>query len=103
MYEYLLITVTEPTIIININKLYNRFMTSSELYHATRSSWKIGIKRGQAEYVVGAYRGLVREVFHIENWNAVGKRWKFTGQVAEPAIRDKYMNQSLDNCVKKGS
>lgn len=102
-YDAKIITITEPTIIININKLYTRFMTPQQLYDATRSSWVVGTKRNQAKYVVAAYRGLVREVYCIDNWNANGKRWEFTGQVAMKNIRDKYINQSLDNYVRQGS
>jgi len=102
-YDAKIITIIEPAIIININKLYKRFMTSQQLYDATRSSWKVGTKRNQAQFAVAAYRGLVREVYKIDNWNAVGDRWEFIGQVAESDIREKYVNQSLDNYVKHGS
>ena len=40
-YDAKIITITEPTIIININRLYRRFMTPQELYDATRSAWKV--------------------------------------------------------------
>ena len=102
-YDAKVITITEPTIIININRLYKRFMTAQQLYDVTRSAWVVGTKRNQVKYAVAAYRGLVREVYHIDNWSAVGKRWEFSGQVAEPSVRDKYINQSLDNYVKRGS
>jgi hypothetical protein len=102
-YDAKVITITEPTIIININRLYKRFMTAQQLYDATRSAWVVGTKRNHVKYAVAAYRGLVREVYRIDNWSAVGKRWEFSGQVAEPSVRDKYINQSLDNYVKRGS
>jgi hypothetical protein len=78
-------------------------MTPQQLYDATKQSWVVGTKRNQAKYAIAAYRGLVREVYQIDSWNAVGKRWGFTGQVADNEIRSKYINQSLDNYVKKGS
>lgn len=102
-YDAKAITITEPTIIININKLYKRFMKDNELYNTTRSSWKLGSKKNEAKYVIAAYRGLVREVYKINSWNQVGDRWEFTGEVAEKEIRDKYLNQSLENYTKKGS
>ncbi|MBK8980811.1 MAG: hypothetical protein IPM38_00455 [Ignavibacteria bacterium] len=40
-YDAKIITISEPTIIININRNYRRFMTQDELYNATRSSWKV--------------------------------------------------------------
>ena len=102
-YDAKAITITEPTIIININKLYKRFMKDNELYNTTRSSWKLGSKKNEAKYVIAAYRGLVREVYKINSWNQVGDRWEFTGEVAEKEVRDKYLNQSLENYTKKGS
>ena len=102
-YDAKAITITEPTIIININKLYKRFMKDNELYNTTRSSWKLGSKKNEAKYVIAAYRGLVREVYKINSWNQVGDRWEFTGEVAEKEIRYKYLNQSLENYTKKGS
>ena len=102
-YDAKAITITEPTIIININKLYKRFMKDNELYNTTRSSWKLGSKKNEAKYVIAAYRGLVREVYKINSWNQVGDRWEFAGEVAEKESRDKYLNQSLENYTKKGS
>ena len=102
-YDAKAITITEPTIIININKLYKRFMKDNELYNTTRSSWKLGSKKNEAKYVIAAYRGLVREVYKINSWNQVGDRWEFTGEVAEKEVRDKYLNQSLENYTKKVS
>lgn len=103
-YDAKVITITEPTIIININRLYNRFMPPQQLYDATRSAWKVAAhRRNNVKYAVAAYRGLVREVYKIESWNSNGDRWEFNGQVAEPAVRDKYLNQSLDNYIIRGS
>lgn len=102
-YDAKVIDISEPTIIININRLYSRFMTPQELYEATRKSWIVGIKREKTKYAVAAYRGLVREVYQIDNWNSVGKRWEFTGVIAKPEIRKKYINQSLENYIKRGS
>ena len=53
-YDAKAITITEPTIIININKLYKRFMKDNELYNTTRSSWKLGSKKNEAKYVIAA-------------------------------------------------
>ena len=103
LYDAKVITIEEPTIIININKRYKRFMDSQELYDATRSSWVVGRKRNKVKYAIAAYRGLVREVYKIEEWHSVGNRWEFTGDIAEPSVRNKYLNQSLEKYIKKGS
>lgn len=103
-YDAQVINITEPAVIININNLYRRFMKSDELYQATRSSWKVAKhRRDKVKYAIAAYRGLVREVYEIDEWHKKGERWEFTGKIADSLVRDKYLNQSLDNYVKKGS
>ena len=91
-YDAQVITITEPTIIININRLYKRFMTPKELYDATRSAWIVALhRRKSVVYAIASYRGLVREVYKIDNWNSIGDRWEFTGNVAEPSVRNKIL------------
>lgn len=103
-YDAIAITITEPAIIININRLYKRFMTDLELYEATRSSWVIGAQRRKtSKYAFASYRGLVREVYEIEHWNKIENRWEFTGRIAKNQIREKYINQSLANYIQKGN
>ncbi len=102
-YDARIIVVEEPAVIININNLYRRFMKPEELYEATRSSWKVAKhRREKVKYAIAAYRGLVREVYEVDEWYPKGERWEFTGKIADSLIRDKYLNQSLDNYVKKG-
>lgn len=106
-YDAKVITITEPSIIININRLYKRFMTQQQLYEATRSAWKVAsFRRNQTKFAIASFRGLVREVYEIESWNMNidrNDRWEFIGKIADENIREKYLNQSLDNYIKKGS
>lgn len=102
-YDAKIIEITEPSIIININRLYKRFMSDEELYNSTKQAWRLGNKRTQAKYVIASYRGLVREVYKIDDWYKIDKRWGFNGSVAEEIVRAKYKNQSLANYVKHGS
>jgi len=102
-YDTKEITITEPIIIININRHYKRFMSDDELYKTTRCCWKVGPKRSRAKYAIAAYRGLVREVYRIDSWQPKENRWGFTGHVAEAEVRDKYINQSLRRYFIKGS
>jgi hypothetical protein len=102
-YDARIIEIIEPTIIININKLYKRFMTDDELYEVTKQAWKLGTKKNQANYVVASYRGLVREVYKIDNWYSIGNRSGFNGKIAEEEVRTKYKDQSLENYIKKGN
>jgi uncharacterized protein len=101
-YDAKAITFEEPCIIININRLYTRGISAQKLYDSTRASWIVGIKRERAKYAIASYRGLVREVYEIEKWQPNGVRWEFIGKVAVDEIRDKYLNQSLENYIKKG-
>lgn len=101
-YDAKAVTFDEPCIIININRLYTRGVSAQKLYDSTRASWIVGTKRDRAKYAIASYRGLVREVYEIEKWQPNGDRWEFVGKVAEDKIRDKYLNQSLENYIKKG-
>lgn len=101
-YDAKAVTFDEPCIIININRLYTRGISDQKLYDSTRASWILGVKRDRAKYAIASYRGLVREVYAIEKWQPNGDRWEFIGKVAEDKIRDKYLNQSLENYIKKG-
>ena len=102
-YDAKIIEIIEPTIIININKLYKRFMTDDELYLVTKQAWKLGSKKNRANYVVASYKGLAREVYKIDNWYLIGNRSGFNGKLAEEEVRRKYKDQSLENYIKKGN
>ena len=102
-YDVKTITIIEPSIIININKLYKRFMNDVDLYNSTKQSWVLGIKKKDAKFIIASYRGLVREVYEIENWYQVDRRWGFNGKIANIEIREKYLNNSLENYIKKGN
>lgn len=101
-YDAKAVTFDEPCIIININRLFTRGITAQKLYDSTRSSWVVGTRRDKAKYAIASYRGLVREVYEIVKWQPNGDRWEFIGKVADDKIRDKYLNQSLENYIKKG-
>jgi hypothetical protein len=101
-YDAKAVTFDEPCIIININRLFTRGISAQKLYDSTRSSWVVGTSRDKAKFAIASYRGLVREVYEIERWQPNGDRWEFIGKVADDKIRDKYLNQSLENYIKKG-
>ncbi len=101
-YDAKAVIFDEPCIIININRLYTRGISAQKLYDSTRASWIVGTKRDRAKFAIASYRGLVREVYEIEKWQPNGDRWEFIGKIAKDEIRDKYLNQSLENYIKKG-
>ena len=78
-------------------------MTDEDLYLSTKQSWVLGTKKKDAKYIIASYRGLVREVYEIENWYQINNRWGFNGKIASKEIRDKYLNNSLENYIKKGN
>ncbi|NVJ65767.1 MAG: hypothetical protein HWE16_04710 [Gammaproteobacteria bacterium] len=107
MYEAKNFQTELPVMLININKLYDREMTSDELYQATRQSWVVGERRNNVKYGIATYRGLTREVYKIDGWYHVpehgANRWGFSGELAEEAIRQKLIYKSITDYFKKGA
>ena len=110
------VKVTEPVILIRINRLYQPGMTADELYDVTRGSWKVGTRRDGAEYALAIYKGEVLEVYSIEAWHPGGTtpyktrvqtnpagRWEFTGSIAPKPIRSKYVGCSVAHYFLRGS
>lgn len=61
-------------LIIKINKLYNRGMTSSELYDIVRGIWRADLNRvRQVQYVLGVYNNLVVCCFKPDRWKRVNE------------------------------
>ena len=113
------VSITEPTVLININRAYYYGITPHQLYDFTRSCWKIGAKRDCAEYALAVYRGIVREVYRIAAWvpgrstfrhddgpeelGATPGRWEFVGKVAIHDVRKRYVGMSVAHYYKKGA
>lgn len=86
------IEITEPSILIRVNKLFRYGMTADELYEITRGNWVVGNRREKAKYAFSVYRGIVREVYKIHRWFRVPARgdhektrmrWRFEGEIAD--------------------
>jgi hypothetical protein len=93
-------------------------MDDAELYDATRSAWRVGDKRSAARYAFAVFEGVVREVYTITAWLPAGstfntrrdrrgvrdpERWEFVGLVAEPAVRDRYINRYVGHLFTYGA
>jgi hypothetical protein len=93
-------------------------MGDEALYEITRGVKRIGKRRDKARYALAVYKGIVREVYRIDQWHPAGTtsyntrekeevkvrgRWEFTGSVAEPKIRDKYVGRSVENYLAANS
>lgn len=104
-------TLDDAVVIININSSYKR--GSNSFYEATKEYWVIGARQQErVKYALSEYRGLIVEVFEIDNWYPVntkdkqGKdkiKWGFNGKIASEEIRQKYINKSVAHAKKKGA
>lgn len=106
------VTITEPSMLIRVNVLFREDMSKKELYDATRSSWIVNPKRAnKVKYVFSVYQGIIREIYRVDSWAPVTSgekevrqnRHEFTGQVAEPDVRNKYLNKSVKHYFKRGN
>ena len=102
--------IQEPTVLIKINQLYRHGMSGVELYEVTRGVWKMSKRRNKTRYAFAVFHGIVLEVYKIRSWHIGGttryytrpfddvnvpERWEFVGEVAEDAMRRRYVNKSV--------
>jgi len=95
-------------------------MPSSELYEFTRGIWKIAeSKRHLVKYACTVYKGIIREVYKVEQWFPAGStyyahrndiasrtksgRFEFVGNIAPHLIRKKYNYKSVAHFLKPGN
>jgi serine/threonine protein kinase len=112
------VQITEPSLLIRINKLYREGISAEALYDVTRGVWRVVPRRERARYAMAVYSGIVREVYAIEEWHPAGTtaytgqkhedvvlyegRWEFTGRLAPEEVRDKYVGRSVAAYFKHG-
>jgi hypothetical protein len=104
------VEITEPTLLIRINRRYEPAMEGVALYEATRGVWRIGERRNRAKLAMAVFHGVVRAVYAIQAWHAAGStpyvtrdrasvtrpgRWEFTGAPADCETRDRYVGKSV--------
>lgn len=92
-----------PCILIKINKRYFPNISQDELYSATKESWIMGNKRHEARYALPIYKGIVKEMYQINEWYCIGKRKGFDGEIAQNEIRNLYLNHSVEHLMNKGN
>ncbi len=111
------VTIEEKGILFRIRRTYHQGMDALALYEATRGVWRLGIRRLEAQYAFALSGRKIVEVYEIEEWFPAGtlpyhtrqtrsfdrSRWEFKGQVAPPAIREKYVGQTVSPALLKGS
>lgn len=109
-------------VLININKTYVRGNGADAIYQATKETWLISkAKLNQIKYVLSEYRGLVVEVFEVEEWYSKQRQknktidkennikiqvdvtgYGFYGKPASDEIRNLYVNKSVKLKKTKG-
>jgi hypothetical protein len=105
-------------ILININKKYERGSGEHAIYNATKETWTINKRKlVNLKYVLSEYRGLIVEVFEVDEWYEKERGYTpkskkfgqtkigygFNGRVANHQIRNKYINKSIAHTKKKGA
>lgn len=109
-YDAPILDIQEPALLIIINRLYRRLMTSDELYMATRGDWVIGDHRDRAKYAFAVSNGLVRQVYEIERWYPANeavtepkgrRRWRFDGHIANDMQH--YVGGSIERYITLGA
>ena len=103
-YDAPAITISEPVLLIIINKLYRRGMSETELYEITRSRWKVAPERRKPKYALAVYNGIVRQVYLIDSWSksvADPKRWEFQGTIANDLQH--YVGKSVSSYITVGA
>ncbi|MEC4684044.1 MAG: hypothetical protein VST70_10285 [Nitrospirota bacterium] len=111
------VTIKEKGILFRIRRTYHRGMDAQSLYEATQGAWRLGSRRLEALYAFALSGQEIVEVYEIEEWLPAGtlpyhtrnahtfdrSRWEFKGQIASPAIREKYVGQTVSPTLLKGS
>jgi uncharacterized protein len=113
------VDVTDPALLIRINRQFKYGMSVEALYETTRGIWVVGERRKRARFAMAVYAGIIREVYVIESWHNAGttaystrdqaelakqksKRWEFLGYVASEAQRSRYVGRSVANLFRVG-
>ena len=113
-----LLKINNDCVIININKKYPKGGISLSIYDATKETWTINKKKlSNIKIVLSEYKGLIVEVFEVIDWYEKDRGYTpkskkygqtktgygFNGVVANPDVRDLYINKSIQHTKKKGA
>lgn len=119
------IIISEPSLLIRINKTFEPKMEKKALYDYTRGRWKLNLTRAKkAKLGFAVYKGIIQEVYEIHQWHPAGStestrkpedrpdlnstkstvgRFEFTGKIASEEIRNKYIKKSIKHYFAKGN
>ena len=115
-YQAAPVEISEPSLLIRINRRYEPAMEDQALYDATRGVWRIGERRSQARLAMAVFHQTVRAVYVIDGWHPAGStsyatrdrtsvdrpgRWEFTGHPAPRETWVKYVGKSVAHYFKQ--
>ena len=117
LYEAAPARITEPAMLIRINRLYRHTMNPQDLYEATRGYWKVGAEREKVRLAMAVYQGIIREVYEVVKWfpaattfshrdedkAGLAGRWEFVGRVADGEVRGRYLYRSVSHEFQKAN
>lgn len=90
-------SIGNDCVLININKTYSRGNGTDAIYQATKETWFINKNKvKQLKYVLSEYRGLVVEVFEVDN-----DGWYQKLRPKNKTVRDNNRQPILDEKGKK--
>lgn len=117
--------IEDKAILIRINKTFQKSMDRQALYDYTRGRWKINTEKAKnATYAISVFKGIIQEVYEIEDWHKAGTtkssrkpddkpelnstksligRFEFTGKPASKDIREKYNQKSVRHYFVRGN
>ena len=102
------VSITEPVILVIVNKLFERNISPERLYEIARGNWVVGERRNKAKYAICAYKGIVRQVYTIKGWFPVlsrfpdtkrQNRWRFEGEISIGLQH--YIGGSIESYLKR--
>ena len=95
-YKAPIVEISEPVLLITVNRYYRRGMSAEMLYEITRGRWVIGSRRNQAKYAFAVYKGIIREVYKIDRWlpapkhdSEIKRQWATEHSIKSDAKRNK--------------
>src|SRR5437879_3362671 len=106
------VEVSEPAILLRIQKLYRPDMAALALYDTTRGVWAIdAVRCRRVRFALAIVHGVVKEVYAVQSWHPANStayvsgreiemprykgRWEFIGKIADPLVRWKYLDQPI--------
>ena len=101
--------ITDPVVLLRIDRSYRFGITAAELYEATRGNWAITPEKRfiKPRYAMAVVSFVIREVYIIDDWHPVPAslwgpgRWQFDGTVASE--KAEFIGKSVQSYINRRS